>query len=161
MTLFARNPVAAQSVAARFEVPVKPLDAFSGSRFDGLVNTTPVGMKSGVQGSGFRVQGSTNELPNSQSSVLSPQSSVLFPNGEMPISGESLRGLQWVYDLIYTPRPTPLLHTAHTYTIATLDGLDMLLSQAALQFEFWTRCSPPLEVMRNAAEQVLSSEFRL
>ncbi len=57
-----------------------------------------------------------------------------------------------VYDLIYNPRETRLLREARAVGCATLDGLDMLVAQAAAQFERWTgRCPEPV-VMRAAAE---------
>jgi len=58
-----------------------------------------------------------------------------------------------VYDLIYNPRPTRLLREAATAGCATLDGLDMLVEQAARQFAWWTGLTPSTQaqVMRDAA----------
>lgn len=60
------------------------------------------------------------------------------------------------YDLVYNPRPTRLLREAAAAGCATLDGLDMLVEQAARQFEWWTGRRPSTEVMRAAAERRLS-----
>jgi 3-dehydroquinate dehydratase/shikimate dehydrogenase len=59
------------------------------------------------------------------------------------------------YDLVYNPRPTRLLRDAAAAGCATLDGLDMLVEQAARQFEWWTGRKPSVEVMRAAAERRL------
>ena len=59
------------------------------------------------------------------------------------------------YDLVYNPRPTRLLRDAAAAGCATLDGLDMLVEQAARQFEWWTGRKPSTEVMRAAAERRL------
>ena len=59
------------------------------------------------------------------------------------------------YDLVYNPRPTRMLRDAAAAGCATLDGLDMLVEQAARQFEWWTGRRPSTEVMRAAAERRL------
>ena len=56
---------------------------------------------------------------------------------------------QVVVDLV--PRPTtPLLEAAATRGAQTVDGLGMLVHQAALALRLWTGCEPPLDVMRAA-----------
>jgi 3-dehydroquinate dehydratase/shikimate dehydrogenase len=60
------------------------------------------------------------------------------------------------YDLVYNPRPTRMLRDAAAAGCATLDGLDMLVEQAARQFEWWTGRRPSTEVMRAAAERRLT-----
>jgi shikimate dehydrogenase len=56
-----------------------------------------------------------------------------------------------VYDLIYNPRPTRLLREAAAAGCDTLDGLDMLVEQAARQFSWWTGVTPAIAIMRDAA----------
>jgi 3-dehydroquinate dehydratase/shikimate dehydrogenase len=56
-----------------------------------------------------------------------------------------------VYDLIYNPRPTRLLRDARAAGCATLDGLDMLVEQAARQFQWWTGRTPSTSLMHDAA----------
>jgi shikimate dehydrogenase len=60
------------------------------------------------------------------------------------------------YDLVYNPRPTRLLRDAAAAGCATLDGLDMLVEQAARQFEWWTGRRPSTEIMLAAAERRLA-----
>lgn len=61
-----------------------------------------------------------------------------------------------VYDLVYNPVATALLHHARAAGCRTVSGLDMLVHQAALQQERWTGRTPPLGVMREAALWKLS-----
>jgi 3-dehydroquinate dehydratase/shikimate dehydrogenase len=59
---------------------------------------------------------------------------------------------RFVYDLIYNPAETRLLREARAAGCETLGGLDMLVAQAAAQFELWTGRPPARGVMRAAAE---------
>ena len=56
-----------------------------------------------------------------------------------------------VYDLVYNPVETRLLRDACAAGCQTLGGLDMLIAQAQLQFEWWTGTRVPAHVMRGAA----------
>jgi shikimate dehydrogenase len=57
----------------------------------------------------------------------------------------------YVVDLVYRDGPTELLTAARACGARTLDGLAVLIAQAALSFELWTGRPAPLEVMRAAA----------
>lgn len=48
-----------------------------------------------------------------------------------------------VYDIVYTPLETPLLAQANARELDTVDGLDMLIGQAALAFELFFGAEPP------------------
>ena len=48
-----------------------------------------------------------------------------------------------VYDLVYAPLETPLLAAARARDLDTVDGLDMLIGQAALAFELFFGAAPP------------------
>lgn len=48
-----------------------------------------------------------------------------------------------VYDLVYAPLETPLLAAARARDLATVDGLEMLIAQAALAFELFFGAAPP------------------
>lgn len=48
-----------------------------------------------------------------------------------------------VYDLVYSPLQTGLLKAAEARGLNTVDGLDMLIGQAALAFELFFGASPP------------------
>jgi len=57
---------------------------------------------------------------------------------QSPATRDQLSGARCVYDLIYNPRDTRLLREAREAGCETLGGLEMLVAQAALQFELWT-----------------------
>jgi shikimate dehydrogenase len=50
-----------------------------------------------------------------------------------------------VYDIVYAPLETPLLAAAEARGLETVDGLDMLVGQAALAFEIFFGKAPPRE----------------
>ncbi|HEU4960111.1 MAG TPA: shikimate dehydrogenase [Sphingomonas sp.] len=50
-----------------------------------------------------------------------------------------------VYDIVYAPLETPLLAAAEARGLETVDGLDMLVGQAALAFEIFFGAVPPRE----------------
>jgi shikimate dehydrogenase len=56
-----------------------------------------------------------------------------------------------VFDLVYRPRVTSLLRRARAEGCETVEGLCLLIEQAALSFEMWTGRGAPREVMRAAA----------
>ncbi|BBB13843.1 shikimate dehydrogenase [Sphingopyxis sp. FD7] len=55
-----------------------------------------------------------------------------------PLPGDAI-----VYDLVYSPLRTGLLNAAEARGLATVDGLDMLIGQAALAFELFFGAPPP------------------
>ena len=48
-----------------------------------------------------------------------------------------------VYDIVYAPLVTDLLAQADDRGLDTVDGLEMLVGQAALAFELFFRAEPP------------------
>lgn len=75
----------------------------------------------------------------------------------LPLPASALRAGQVVADLVYHPRETPLLRAAVEAGATALDGLGMLVHQAALAVERWTGERAPVGVMRAAAEAALAS----
>jgi shikimate dehydrogenase len=63
---------------------------------------------------------------------------------------------QLVVDLIYSPPSTALLDAARMAGAAAVNGLGMLIHQAAHQFRLWTGLEPPLAVMSAAAVAAIS-----
>lgn len=61
-----------------------------------------------------------------------------------------------VFDLIYNPPETLLLRLARAQGSRTLSGLEMFLTQAAQQFEYWTGEQAPLRQMSQAAQSELA-----
>jgi shikimate dehydrogenase len=98
-----------------------------------IVNATPVGMAGVVQLDG-RVEAT---LP-------------------FDLGAERLGPGQMVVDLVYAPSVTPLLEAARGRGAVGVNGLGMLIHQAALQIRLWTGEDPPLEVMSAAALATLA-----
>jgi shikimate dehydrogenase len=65
-----------------------------------------------------------------------------------------------VYDVVYNPRVTPFLRAAKGRGLTAVDGLGMLVRQAALSIALWTGLTPPLDRMRAAAEEALAGGRR-
>lgn len=57
---------------------------------------------------------------------------------------------QIVYDLVYNPRLTRLLREASDQGAVTIDGLEMLIGQAAAAYALWTGRDMPTDVVREA-----------
>lgn len=66
----------------------------------------------------------------------------------MPIPEAVLRAGQVVFDIVYTPYTTKLLHTAEARGATVIRGCEMLLQQAFIQFELFTGLEAPQDVMR-------------
>jgi shikimate dehydrogenase len=69
-----------------------------------------------------------------------------------PVAPELLRTDQVAADLVYAPRPTAWLERAAAQGATPLDGLGMLVHQAAAQLVLWTGLEVPVEQMWGAAE---------
>jgi shikimate dehydrogenase len=72
-------------------------------------------------------------------------SSPLGMTGQPPLDLDlsPLAGDATVYDIVYAPVETALLRDARARGLATIDGLAMLIGQAALAFEIFFDALPP------------------
>jgi shikimate dehydrogenase len=73
----------------------------------------------------------------------------------LPVDPALLAAGQVVVDLVYHPPVTPLVREARERGIRTVNGLGMLIHQAAHAFRTWTNEEPPLEAMSAAAVAAL------
>jgi len=97
---------------------------------DLVVNTTPVGMKTGKH--------EMNVLPYGETFWRSLSSKTI------------------VYDLIYNPSPTHLLKFSANKGCMTIDGLQMLVAQGLKSLSFWTNgLEVPFHIMNNALKNHL------
>lgn len=60
-----------------------------------------------------------------------------------------------VADVIANPPRTRLVREAEERGCQTIDGLEILIAQAAINFRLWTGVDPDLDVMREAIEEFL------
>lgn len=93
------------------------------SKYDILVNTTPIGM-----------QGVSADMTPVEENVLKT-----LPDGAV------------VYDVIYNPKKTILLKDAEKLGYRTINGLDMLVYQAIAAQEIWFGRTPDFNAMKIAA----------
>ena len=79
--------------------------------------------------------------------ALLVNASALGMTGEQPLAPDldPLPEDAVVYDIVYAPLETPLLAAARARELATVDGLEMLIGQAALAFELFFGVAPPRE----------------
>ena len=81
------------------------------------------------------------------------------PVGQAPheqetlVPAELLRPDRIVFEMVYAPRETRLLREARAAGCVTVEGLEMLAAQGALQFEMWTGQEAPREAMWSAAAE--------
>jgi shikimate dehydrogenase len=76
---------------------------------------------------------------------------------DLPCDPGLLHSGQIVVDLVYHPLRTAWLAAADDIGARTVDGLGMLIHQAALQQQRWLGTLPDVSVMRAAAESALAS----
>ena len=79
--------------------------------------------------------------------ALLVNASVLGMTGQPPLTLDlaALPDDALVYDVVYAPLETPLLAAARARGLETIDGLDMLIGQAAVAFELFFGAAPPRE----------------
>jgi shikimate dehydrogenase len=75
----------------------------------------------------------------------------------LPVEPQALHADQAVVDLVYHPADTPLLTAARAGGAVAVNGLPMLLHQAARSFVLWTGQEAPVEAMRAAVTAALAA----
>lgn len=95
-------------------------------------------------------------MPAEADIVVNATSIGLYPNVDdvPPVAMNSIRPDLLVCDVILNPPRTAFLAAAAARGARTLDGLGMLVGQGAIAFKMWTGHDAPVDVMRNALEEV-------
>lgn len=75
----------------------------------------------------------------------------------LPVDPAALHVQQAVVDLVYHPADTPLLTAARAKGALVVNGLGMLLHQAARSFSLWTGQPAPVDAMRAAVTTALAN----
>jgi shikimate dehydrogenase len=76
----------------------------------------------------------------------------------LPFDPGLLHAGQLLADLVYHPPVTPLVAQARRDGVTAVNGLGMLIHQAARNFRLWTGHAAPLEAMSAAAVAALARE---
>ena len=71
---------------------------------------------------------------------------------ETIVTSRELLGAGLVYDLVYNPVATAFLREAAAANCEMIGGLEMLIGQAAAQYQLWTGHEAPIAVMKQAAQ---------
>ncbi|TFF87621.1 MAG: shikimate dehydrogenase, partial [Promethearchaeota archaeon] len=74
---------------------------------------------------------------------------------DSPLPKRVLRKDLFVFDVIYNPYVTKLLHYADEMGCKTLNGLDMLVNQGSVSFEWWTGVKPKKNLMKEILKRAL------
>ena len=127
VSIFARDPQKARTIAEEFEIPLYELPT------DNRQLTTAFDII-------------VNATPLGTKGVMA---------NESILNAEQLAGVKLVYDLVYNPRETRLIHEAKKANVPTIGGIEMLIAQGAKQFEIWTGQTSPLEAMISAVKKRL------
>jgi shikimate dehydrogenase len=137
-----RTRSAAESVAelaaaaGALAASVDPADDRAVAEAEIIVNATSIGM--GV-------------------SISDTDDTASLPRHVFPCDPALINSAHVVADIVYHPRVTPLLRAARATGAVAIDGLGMLVHQAALQQRLWHGRAPDLVVMEAAAERELAA----
>jgi shikimate dehydrogenase len=92
--------------------------------------------------------------------VINATSLGMYPrDGESPIPKELLKKGMIVMDIVYEPLETKLLHEAKEKGCLTINGLEMLVRQGAIQFEIWTGKKLEIGQIKKDLRRVLEREI--
>jgi shikimate dehydrogenase len=85
--------------------------------------------------------------------VVNATSLGMAGEGKVPaVLADNVTAGQVVFDAVYASAPTDFLVAAQARGATVVDGLSMLIRQAAEAFSLWTGVPAPLEVMRDAVQ---------
>ena len=89
------------------------------------------------------------------SDLLINATSIGMDGVNTPIPKEFITDNQVVFDLVYSPLNTPLLSNACERGAFVIDGLWMLIHQAAAAFNIWTGVYPETGLIREYLEEMM------
>jgi shikimate dehydrogenase len=77
------------------------------------------------------------------------------PDARLPVDFSGAAKNITVADVVANPPDTRFLEEARQHGATTLDGLGMIVNQAAIAFQLWTGIEPDVAIMREAVEEFL------
>ncbi len=103
---------------------------------------------------------SLREAMKSTDILINTTSVGMHPNSDSSIVPEALLHSDLVvFDVVYTPLTTRLLHDAEQAGARTINGLQMLVYQGAEAFHLWTGLEPPVSTMYRSAQRALMEKI--
>jgi 3-dehydroquinate dehydratase/shikimate dehydrogenase len=111
-------------------VAAAPLERLGEEAFDAVVNCTPVG------------------------------TAAAGPDGPVPADPGALRNSPTapvVFETVSSPATTPFLARARALGLPTIDGVALLVAQAALQSAAWTGATPPVALLEATARRAAAA----
>jgi shikimate dehydrogenase len=73
----------------------------------------------------------------------------LHGSDHFPLAVEQLGENSLLYDIVYSSQSTPLQKIAKNHNLAFIDGLGMLIHQAARAFQIWTGAEMPVDQVKD------------
>lgn len=98
----------------------------------------------------YRLPAETDILINATSIGLND------PDARVPVRWSGSAARLVVADVVASPPDTCFLREAKDHGATTLDGLGMIVHQAAIAFRLWTGIEPDLGIMREAVEEFVA-----
>lgn len=91
--------------------------------------------------------------------IVNATSVGMYPENDDSITslGNSFKKGQVVFDVVYNPVNTKLLQLAQKEGATTLDGLSMLVYQAAKSYELWTGEEMPVEQVKTSLKHFIEN----
>jgi len=120
----------------------------------GVVNRTRTAAAEAAALNAIAHVGEADEVADAD--IVVNATSVGMGTDELPLDPGLLRGTKVVADLVYHPLDTALLRAARAAGCQVVDGLGMLVHQAARQQVLWTGVRPDPAIMRAAADAELA-----
>jgi shikimate dehydrogenase len=102
-------------------------------------------LKAGALLAAFGLKGDAQPIERLPAAALLVNATTLGMQGQPPLEIDlsPLPDDATVYDIVYAPLETPLLAAARQRGLDTVDGLEMLVAQAAVAFEILFGTAPP------------------
>ncbi|MBS7658046.1 shikimate dehydrogenase [Candidatus Bathyarchaeota archaeon] len=115
-------------------------------------------LKVNVAGDSLTFETLKNSLKNAD--ILINATSVgMHPNADQTlVTKDFIKKDMVVLDIVYNPLETKLLKEAKKAEAKCINGVEMLVQQAAEAFKIWFKIDPPINEMRNAALKSLIGE---
>ena len=107
---------------------------------------------------GVGAHGTVSDIRNAD--IVVNATSIGMGSNDLPCDPALLHAGQVVADIVYHPRQTALLLAAAAAGATTVDGLGMLIHQAALQQQLWHGLVPDVAAMTAAAERELAARHQ-